>query len=79
MNRETVHDMLLQRSDGTFQLIVWGERLTGAGRVVLHLGRTHALVNIYDPTVGTEPVKTSNKVDSLELVLSDHPLILMIP
>jgi hypothetical protein len=75
----TVHDMLLQRSDGAFQLIVWGERLTGEDRVVVRLGGTHASVRIYDPTVDIEPVKTSNKVDSLDLVLSDHPLIVMIP
>ena len=76
---ETVHDMLLQRSDGTFQLIVWGERLTGEDRVVVRLGGTHALVKIYDPTAGTEPVRTYDKADSLELVLSNHPLIVMIP
>jgi hypothetical protein len=76
---ETVHDMLLQRSDGTFQLIVWGERLTGEDRVVVRLGGTHALVKIYDPTAGPEPVKTCDKADSLELVLSNHPLIIMIP
>ena len=25
----TVHDLLLQKSDGTFQLVVWGERVAG--------------------------------------------------
>jgi hypothetical protein len=75
----TVHDMLLQRSDGAFQLIVWGERLTGEDRVVVRLGGTHALVKVYDPTSDIEPVKTYDNVDSIELVLSDHPLIVMIP
>lgn len=75
----TVHDILLQRGDGTFQLIVWDERLRGEDRVVVRLGGTHALVKIYDPTVDTEPIKTYDEVDSLELVLSNHPLIMMIP
>jgi hypothetical protein len=45
----------------------------------VNLGGTHGLVNIYDPTVGTDPVKTRYKVDSLDLVLGNHPLIIMIP
>ena len=28
----TVHEMLLQKSDGTFELVVWGERLEGRRR-----------------------------------------------
>jgi hypothetical protein len=43
---ETVHELLLQHSDGTFQLVVWGERLTGQDRVTVRLGGTHASVKI---------------------------------
>jgi hypothetical protein len=75
----TVHDMLLQNSDGTFQLLVWGEQLKGADRVTARLGGTHASVKVYDPTVGTEPVQTLSGIDSLDLTLSDHPLIIAIP
>ncbi len=35
----TVHEMLLQKSDGTFELVVWGERLKGADDVTVRLGR----------------------------------------
>jgi hypothetical protein len=35
-------------------------------------------VRIYDPTRGTEPVQTLADVRSIELTLSDHPLILAI-
>ena len=28
-----MHEMLLQKSDGTFELVVWGERLKGADEV----------------------------------------------
>lgn len=75
----TVHDMLLQHSDGTFQLVVWGERLKGEDTVTVKLGRKHASVKVYDPTVGTEPVQTLSDIDSLPLTLSNHPLIVAIP
>jgi len=74
----TVHDLLLQKSDGTFALVVWSERLKGADEVIVHLGATYPVVKIYDPTIGTEPVQTATAVDSLKLTLSDHPLIITI-
>jgi hypothetical protein len=74
----TVHDMLLQNSDGTFQLVVWGERVKGDDKVTVNLGGTHASVQVYDPTVGTEPVETHNGAGSLTLTLSDHPLVIAI-
>ena len=74
----TVHDMLLQKHDGTFALLVWGERLKGADRVTVHLGRSYPNVKVYDPTTGTAPVQTRSSVDTLELTVSDHPLIVAI-
>jgi hypothetical protein len=72
----TVHELLLQKSDGTFELVVWSERLKGADEVTVHLGRTDAAVKVYDPTIGTEPIQTPGRVASLKLTLSDHPLII---
>jgi hypothetical protein len=74
----TVHDMLLEKGDGTFELVVWGERLKGGDEVTVHLGRTYPAVKVYDPTTGTEPVRDAGRVDSLKLTVSDHPLILAI-
>ena len=71
----TVHDLLLQNSDGTFQLVIWGERVAGADSVTVRLGATQALVKVYDPTVGTAPVQTQTNINSLSLTLADHPLI----
>jgi len=76
---DTVHDLLLQNSDGTFHLVVWGERVRGEDRVTVQLGGARAPVRVYDPTVGTEPVQTHGGIQSLPLTLSDHPLILAIP
>lgn len=75
----TVHDMLLQASDGTFQLVVWGERVQGEDTVTVNLGSTHASVKVYDPTVGTEPVQSHSDIDSLKVALSNHPLVIVIP
>ncbi len=75
----TVHDLLLQHSDGTFQLVVWGERLKGEDRITANLGGTHPSVKVYDPTIGTDPVQTHSNVNSLTLTLTDHPLVIAIP
>jgi hypothetical protein len=75
---DTVHQLLLQHSDGTFQLIVWGERLSGQDRVTVRLGVTPAAIRIYDPTIGIEPVQTLANISSLELTLGDHPLVIAI-
>jgi hypothetical protein len=76
---ETVHELLLQRSDGTLQLIVWGERSTGQDHVTVRFAARHPSVRIYDPTLGTEPVETADDVTSIDLTLSDHPLVIAIP
>jgi hypothetical protein len=75
---ETVHDLLLQNSDGTFQLIVWGERLSGQDRVKVDLGATRKSIKVFDPTRGVEPVQAPTNVNSLELVLGDHPIVIAI-
>jgi hypothetical protein len=76
---ETVHDLLFQRSDGTFQLVVWGERLRGEDKVTIRFDVTHAAVETYDPTIGVEPVGKMTDVNSIELTLSDHPIVIAIP
>ncbi len=73
----TVHDLLLQKSTGTFELVVWDERpMGGTDTVTVDLGHSRASVNVYDPTTGTTPVQTLTNVSSAMLMLSDHPMIL---
>lgn len=73
---DTVHDLLLQKHDGTYALVVWNERVSGSDKVEVALGRTFAAVRVYDPTVGTAPVEALSGVDSLSVTLSDHPVVL---
>lgn len=75
----TVHDLLLRRSDGAFQLVVWGERLKGEDHVTVRLGAPRPSVTLYDPTVGVTPVQTLTDVNSINLTLSDHPVVIVIP
>jgi hypothetical protein len=75
----TVHDLLLQKSNGTFYLAVWDDRPVGEGtdNVTVDLGGKHT-VSQYDPTEGTTPANLGS-VSSVKLSLTDHPVILQIP
>jgi len=72
----TMHDMLLQKSSGAFEMVVWGERVQGTSRVTVQLPGPPASVRVYDPTVGTAPTQTLRRINSLTLSLSDHPVII---
>jgi hypothetical protein len=74
----TVHDLCLESSDGTFQLVVWDERVKGEDAVTVNLGAARDSVKVYDPTVGTDPIQTLTGVDSVKLTLSDHPVVIVI-
>ncbi len=74
----TVHDLLIQKSNRIFELAVWNERVSGSDNVTVNLGATFPTVKLYDPTLGTLPVKTFSNVASVNLTLSDHPVIIEI-
>lgn len=72
----TVHDLLLRKSDGEFELVVWDERIKAWDEVEVNLGRTFGRVVVYDPTVGASPVKELRNASLASLHLSNHPVIL---
>jgi hypothetical protein len=75
----TVHELLMQKSSGAFELAVWNERPSGGSDdVTVDLGGTHATVTVYDPTTGTSPTRTLTNVGSVVLTLTDHPMIIEI-
>jgi hypothetical protein len=74
----TVHDLLLQRSDGVFQLLIWGEQVTGTNNITVSLASTPATVNIYDTTVGNTPIRNLTTVTSIPLTVIDHAMIVEI-
>ena len=75
----TVHDLLLQKSSGAFELVVWDEQVTGTSRVTVNLGRARSSVKVYDPTIGVTPTQTLRKVSSVPLTLTDHSVIIEMP
>ena len=50
----------------------------GSDDVTVKLGAAQASVRVYDPTLGTAPVRTLANVGSVPLTLSDHALIIEI-
>ena len=74
----TVHDLLLRKSTGAFELVVWDERPVGTAtdHVTVNLGGSHTTVKIYDVTVGAAPVQTLANVSSVPLTMTDHPMII---
>jgi hypothetical protein len=73
----TVHDLLLQKSDGTFALVVWDERPSGGSDdVTVDLDHARATVTVYDPTAGTAPTQTLHDASRVTLTLSDHPAVI---
>ncbi|HEY3819977.1 MAG TPA: hypothetical protein VGL81_22585 [Polyangiaceae bacterium] len=75
----TVHDLLLRKGNGHFDLVVWDEKLSGGtDNVTVDLTTSRPTVTVYDPTMGTAAVQTLNAVSSVPLTLSDHPVIVEI-
>ena len=73
---DTVHDLLLQKSDGRFFLVVWGERVKGQDDIIIQLAKPAAKIKIFDVTEGSEPQKMLSDVLEIPLTLNDHALIL---
>jgi hypothetical protein len=72
----TVHDLLLQKARGTFELVVWGELVKGSEPITVRPGGACPSVNVFDPTVGTTATQLLRTVDSVKLTRTDHPVIL---
>lgn len=72
----TVHDLLLRKSSGAFELVVWSEKASGTNNVTVALESPPASVRVYDPTTGTNALQTLANVRSVPLTLSDHPVVL---
>ncbi|HWF47325.1 MAG TPA: hypothetical protein VG168_09985 [Bryobacteraceae bacterium] len=74
----TVHDLLLQKSGGAFELVVWGEQIAGTNKITVNLERTRKQVAIYDTTAGTAPIEVLTDTSNFPVMISDHALIIEI-
>ncbi|HOK55942.1 MAG TPA: Ig-like domain-containing protein [bacterium] len=77
---EYVHDLLLQKSDGRFYLIIWNERFGSKkeDEVVVKLSKRYKEIKIYDVVKGIEPVEKLKETDTIKLKLKNSPLIVEI-
>jgi hypothetical protein len=84
-----LHDLLLQKNDGTLMLVVWGEKFArnaAPDDVTLEFEHPIAKVNVYnpaqydanDPEKGTRPIAVYTNVTAIPLALLNHPFIMEI-
>lgn len=80
------HQMVLAKGNGGYDLVLWAEPTVwndttdteiknAATNVTVKLGSVQAVVYVYDPLVGTNPIAVYKNVSSINVALSDHPLI----
>ena len=70
-----VHDLLLQKSDGSFALIIWGELYEGGKQTVTVRLKRKYNIRIFNPTVGTSPT-CEGRMDNFDLRVTTHPYII---
>jgi hypothetical protein len=74
---KTTHDLLLRSEDGSYRLVLWGERVSGQDDVEIDINVEDLIADIYDPTVGERRVQSKQFSKRLSVTLSDHPLIIV--
>ena len=84
------NQFLLEKSNGTFDLVLWAEapiwNPTTASEIAapsqvttVDFDQTQNIVMVFDPLQGTTPIATYLSVRSIQVTLTDHPLIVEIP
>jgi len=75
----TANTMLLEKTNGAFDLAVWNEpatATTGAAAVTVSLGATYGTVEVFDPVTGSAPIQTLTNVSQVNLSLGLDPLVI---
>jgi hypothetical protein len=72
---ENVHSLLMQKSNGLYELAVWRDRVFGSTNVRVSLGNAFESIKVYDVTSGTLPIRTLRDAGVVPLTLSNHALI----
>jgi len=85
----TGSSLTLEKSDGTYDLVVWNEPKAwdqptrsatspAAAPVSVDLGGTYQTVRLYDPLTGTSPTQTLSNASTVNLSLTTDPVIIEI-
>jgi hypothetical protein len=72
----TGYEMLMQKSDGKYELAIWGEAFSTERptTITISLGGKYP-VKVYDITRGSTPVRELGSVTSVQLTITDHVMI----
>lgn len=84
------NQMLLEKSDGTFDLILWAEsaiwnslakteKAAPAEATSVEFSQKQKTIIVLDPMRGTAPIASYHDVQSIQIGLADHPIIVEIP
>jgi hypothetical protein len=72
----TGYAMLMQKSNGKYELVIWGEAFASKtpSTITIKLGGTYP-VEVYDITRGPTPVREPGRSTSVQLTLTDHAMV----
>ncbi|MBR0781759.1 hypothetical protein [Bradyrhizobium iriomotense] len=81
------HTMLMNKSGSVSDLVVWAdtrvwdsatqtEITTPVTSVTVQLGQVQSTIYVYDPLQGTDPIAVYYNTDTIQIGLSDHPLVI---
>ncbi|WP_256807957.1 MULTISPECIES: hypothetical protein [unclassified Bradyrhizobium] len=81
------HTMLMNKSGGVSDLVVWADTLvwdnatqteitTPETSVTVRLGQVESVIYVYDPLTGTDPIAVYYNTSTIQIGLSDHPLVI---
>ena len=71
----TVHDLLLRKSSGAFDLVIWDERVQGTDHLIVRFARKAKRVDVYDVVAGVTPIGSYRDSTAVETTLTDHAVI----
>jgi hypothetical protein len=72
----TGYEILMQKSNGKYDLVIWGEAFASEtpSMITVNLDRTYS-VKVYDITRRPTPLRELGEVASVRLVLTDHAMV----
>ena len=83
------NQLLLQKSNGAFDLVLWGEPkiynpttdteiAAPNDTVTVNFAQVEGTVTVYDPLLGNTPIATYHNVQQIQVNITDHPLVVEI-
>ena len=83
------NQLLLQKSNGAFDLVLWGEPsiynpstdteiAAPKDTVTVNFAQVEGTVTVFDPLLGNTPIATYHNVQQIQVDVTDHPLVVEI-